>query len=81
MDLIKTYDDHMISESRHGRSYFSRVAPYETLYSYVRASTKQYDIKPPVIPVELARNVFQFVRENNYELFKDFYEYRGEEVK
>lgn len=81
MDLIKAYNNHMLLESTYSSNYFSRVAPYETLYSYVKAVSKQYNINNSAISVDSARNVFQFVRENNYALFKDFYEYRGEEVK
>lgn len=54
-------------------------APYETLYSYVKSliisnkkNHKDSDFR------EHALEVFQFVRENNYDLFKMFYEYTGE---
>lgn len=80
MQLINRYNIHVISES-HTVDYFPRIEPFETLYSYVRGAIKQIHVKEPLLSAESVRNIFQFVRENNYELFKDFYEYRGEEVR
>ena len=80
MQLINRYNVHMVLESSKG-DYFPRIEPYETLYSYSKGAIKQYHINEPLLSVESIQQIFQFVRENNYELFKDFYEYRGEEVR
>lgn len=79
MELIYRYNTHLVN----GRDteYFRRVEPFETLYSYCRAAIKQYQIKEPLLTKESIQSIFQFVREENYELFKDFYEYRGGEVR
>jgi hypothetical protein len=37
--------------------------------------------KDSIFTKESIQSIFQFVRENNYDLFKDFYEYRGGEIR
>ena len=79
MKLINRYNQHLIINNR--TEYFKRVEPFETFYSYCFAAIKQYHIKEPLLTKENIQSVFQFVRENDYDLFKDFYEYRGGEVR
>lgn len=79
MKLINRYNNHLVAG--YDAEYFRRVEPFETLYSYCRAAIRQYKIKDPLLTKESIQSIFQFVREENYELFKDFYEYRGGEVK
>ena len=79
MKLILRYNTHLIISA--GTEFFHRVEPFETLYSYCFGAIKQYQIKEPLLEKESIQKIFQFVRENNYELFKDFYEYRGGEVR
>ena len=79
MRLINRYNKHLVIGN--DSEYFKRVEPYETLYSYCWAAIKQCQIKEPLLSKESIQSIFQFVRENNYDLFKDFYEYRGGEVK
>ena len=79
MRLINRYNKHLVIGN--DNKYFKRVEPYETLYSYCWAAIKQYQIKEPLLSKESIQSIFQFVRENNYDLFKDFYEYRGGEVR
>lgn len=79
MRLINRYNDHLVKGN--DSEYFRRVEPYETLYSYCYAAIKQQHIKEPLLSKESIQTIFQFVRENNYDLFKDFYEYRGGEVR
>ena len=79
MKLINRYNEHLVKGN--DNEYFKRVEPYETLYSYCSAAIKQYHIKEPLLAKESIQSIFQFVRENDYDLFKDFYEYRGGEVK
>lgn len=79
MKLINRYNEHLVNG--YDTEYFERVEPFETLYSYCRAAIKQYQIKEPLLTKESIQSVFQFVREENYELFKDFYQYRGGEVR
>lgn len=78
MRLINRYNQHLVSS---GSNYFKYTEPYETLYSYAKAAIKQYQINEPLLAKESIQSIFQFVRENDYSLFKDFYEYRGEEVR
>ena len=78
MRLINRYNKHLLQNKA---EYFRRIEPYETLYSYCWAAIKQYHIKDPLLSKESIQSIFQFVRENNYDLFKDFYEYRGGEVR
>ena len=44
----------------------------------MRNQVNIYDIYKQGWPREQVSEVFQFVRENNYDLFKKFYEYTGE---
>ena len=79
MDLIARYNEHLIMN--YSTFFFDVVEPYETMYSYCKAAIKQPRIKDEILTKESLQHIFQFVRENNYNLFKDFYEYRGGEVK
>lgn len=79
MKLINRYNNHLVAG--YDNEFFQRVEPFETLYSYCRAAIKQYQIKEPLLTKESIQSIFQFVREENYDLFKDFYEYRGGEVR
>lgn len=79
MKLILRYNNHLATNG--DPEFFRRVEPFETLYSYCYAAIKQYHITEPLLTKESIQSIFQFVRENNYDLFKDFYEYRGGEVR
>ena len=79
MKLIDRYNKHLIA--RRGSDFFKYTEPYETLYSYCKAAIKNVAVKDPLFTKETIQTIFQFVRENNYDLFKDFYEYRGGEVR
>ena len=79
MKLIDRYNWHLVIGN--DTDYFKRVEPYETFYGYCYRAIKQFQIKEPLLSKESIQSVFQFVRENNYDLFKDFYEYRGGEVR
>ena len=79
MKLIMRYNQHLVVSA--GSRYFKYTEPYETLYSYAKAAIKQYQINEPLLTKESIQSIFQFVREVDYDLFKDFYEYRGEEVR
>ena len=79
MKLINRYNQHLVTTA--DSQFFKYTEPFETLYSYCKAAIKQYQIKEPLLTKESIQSIFQFVRENNYDLFKDFYEYRGGEVR
>lgn len=79
MKLINYYNQHLIARRR--TDFYKYTEPYETLYSYCKAAIKNVAVKEPFFNKETMQSIFQFVRENNYELFKDFYEYRGGEVR
>ena len=80
MKLIAKYNHHLLTYYFR-KNYFKYTEPYETLYSYCKGSIKSTEMRDPLLKKEFVQSVFQFVRENNYDLFKDFYEYRGGEVK
>ena len=81
MKLICRYNKHLVI-SQENYTYRRKVEPYETLYSYCKRAMKNPNTyKEDIFSKESMRSIFQFVRENNYDLFKDFYEYRGGEVK
>ena len=78
IDLICQFNNRFINVQNKS-DYLARVAPYETLYSYVKRLIKDektygYTTRRK----DKYTNLFQFVRENNYDLFKLFYEYTGE---
>ena len=52
---------------------YTRVIPYETLFNYYKNVLKNPLINPYKIKKQFIQETFQFVRENNYELFTLFY--------
>ena len=78
MRLIQLFNNHIGHDLETGKDYYKRIAPYETFYSYVKTLTKEQILYGSIYPKEKAQELFQFVRENNYNLFVDFYEYLGE---
>lgn len=80
MKLIYLYNKHLVLSK--DTQFFKYTEPYETLYSYYYHMAKKPKImKDRFFDKENIQHIFQFVRENNYNLFKDFYEYRGGEVR
>lgn len=73
LSLLQTFNNHILRFTL-SPEYRDRVFPYETLYGYVK---KRLD-NGSLDTYEMYR-IFQFVRENNYELFKMFYEFTGQE--
>lgn len=80
LKLIKLFSNH-IYQNITDKDYYQRVAPYESLYSYLKTLTKEHVIYGSILPVQMVKETLQFVRENNYNLFVDFYEYCGEKKK
>lgn len=79
MKLIYYYNQHLVSSN--DKQYFKYVEPYETVFSFCFNFVKSSRNRDSFFNKENMIQIFQFVRENNYDLFKDFYEYRGGEVK
>lgn len=79
MRLIKLFNRH-IYDNIGTKDYRERVAPYETFYNYVKSLTKEQILYGSILPKRKAQELFQFVRENNYDLFVAFYEYHGEKI-
>lgn len=68
-----------IKENLYKDTYFYNTVPYETFYGCIKKETSQTKYNHMVrVTKTQAQQVFQFVREHNYELFKMFYEYTGE---
>lgn len=77
MNLLLRFNNH-IKANLSDDDYFNRVVPYETFYNFVKTLTKRQKFYPPILKKQDAEELFQFVRETNYNLFVDFYEYTGE---
>ena len=78
LELFNFFIRH-INKNLYKDSYFNNTVPYETFYSSIKKETKKDKFNHmPLVTKEQAQNVFQFVREQNYDLFKMFYEYTGE---
>lgn len=73
IDRFNKYNSYEMSPD-----FVQRRAPYFTMYSYVKLLTRKYEYEKPIVPPEELRELFNFLREQNYELFKMFYEYTGE---
>ena len=54
---------------------------YDSLYSFAKHMRKNYKYESTHIIQDEAREVFQFIREKNYDLFKQFYELHTVELK
>lgn len=80
--LIQAFSEKPIHMHKKDRiNYWARIAPVETMYGFIISKTtrsKNVYLRPIDWNPEDIRPIFQFVRENNYELFKLFYEYVGE---
>ena len=79
MKLINIYNKHLLSLKDH--QLFNQFKDRETMYSFARSQIKSANIKNYLMTPGNLSYIFNFVRENNYDLFVDFYEYFGEEVK
>lgn len=77
LNLIQLFNNH-IKHNLSDNDYCERVAPYETFYDYVKKGTKEHILFGSRFQKEKVEQIFQFVRENNYDLFTRFYEYCGE---
>lgn len=55
--------------------YLKQIQGYDSMYNFVK-NLKYYKMSESYFSIQKMREVFQFVRENNYELFKLFYEYK-----
>ena len=78
IELIRQFNNYTYAK-RYDSDYFTRQAPYQTVYSYIKRFVKdEQKYGYTTRRKDKANRIFQFVRENNYELFKMFYEYTGE---
>lgn len=70
-EFIKSYDFAL------KRKYTTEILQKDSMYNYAKKKSKlTRPYKSPFTKKEL-QEIFMFVKENNYQLFKDFYEYRG----
>lgn len=62
------------------KDFVKRIMPFNTFYDYMKNMTYEDWFYGSNYPKEKAQELFQFVREQNYELFVLFYEYTGEKL-
>lgn len=72
MWIIQHYITYLIYLLEH-KDKAERIIPYETLYNYYRFLTKDSFHAGFRVEKRFVQETFQFVRENNYELFSLFY--------
>ena len=81
VEVLKLFDFFIAHTAKnlHKDSYYTNTVPYETFYSCIKKETKKSKFNyMPIVTKQQAERAFQFVREQNYDLFKMFYEYTGE---
>ena len=54
-----------------------RMTGYDSMYNFVKYTEDHYTTSQKSFTTEDLREIFQFVRQENYELFKLFYEYKA----
>lgn len=54
----------------------ARISGYDSMYNFVSNLSLTHKMQIEMFTLEELREVFQFVRQNNYELFTMFYEYK-----
>ena len=54
-----------------------RIKGYDSMYNFIKYSTTHYSTSTKSFTTEKLREIFQFVRQENYELFRLFYEYKA----
>lgn len=72
--LIELFQNYLNNVFKFSKEKFNRKIKYDSLYSYVWFLKDEDKFKTGAITKKEARELFQLVRENNYECFKDFYE-------
>lgn len=71
IDFFQCYLNSIVNLSK---DRFDRMIKYDSLYSYAWSLKEEPKFKSRIFSKQEARDLFQLVRENNYECFKDFYE-------
>lgn len=80
MEVIKRFNYHNLDVLGRGKLTF--LAPIQTLYSYYKSYMSHREkYRERVLFKDEVLNAFQFLREENYDLFKMFYEYTGEKYE
>lgn len=55
----------------------NRVNGYDSMYNFIKVYQATFSHARQIFTIDEVREIFQFVRKNNYELFKMFYEYKA----
>ena len=79
--LIELFQNYLNNALSFSLKKFNQKIKYDSLYSYVWFLKEEDKFKNNTITKQEARELFQLVRENNYECFKDFYECHTVELK
>lgn len=72
--LIEFFNSYLNSTINLKKEKFDKVIKYDSLYSFAFNLQEEPKIKTRTFSKQEARELFHLVRQNNYELFKDFYE-------
>lgn len=79
--VLRLFNAYALSTLNLSNEQFNRGVKYDSLYSYashLRDKNRQYRSE---LTKDEAREIFRFVKDNNYELFKSFYEVHTVELK
>ena len=80
-EVLRLFNSYSLSTLNLKEEKFNRAIKFDSLYSYasgLRDKNRQYRSE---LTKDEAREIFRFVKDNNYELFKSFYEVHTVELK
>ena len=76
-EVIQLINNFWIASQKMSIKNRNRVAGYDSMYNFIKYTIKNYTTSTKSFTTERLREIFQFVRQENYELFKLFYEYKA----
>lgn len=76
-EVIQLINNFWVASQKMSIKNRNRVAGYDSMYNFIKYTIKNYTTSTKSFTTERLREIFQFVRQENYELFKLFYEYKA----